>query len=82
MQAAAFAGLNGAGLALVLPCVQSILAEVYSADKRGLAFGLVMTAGILGECLRALRHKSYVLVGVIRPESVLCDTQPLRLALV
>lgn len=50
MQAAAFAGLNGAGLALVLPCVQSILAEVYSAGRRGLAFGLVMTAGVLGEC--------------------------------
>ena len=49
VQAAAFAGLNGAGLALVLPCVQSILAEVYSAGRRGLAFGLVMTAGVLGE---------------------------------
>ena len=48
VQAAAFAGLNGVGLALVLPCVQSILAEVYPAGRRGLAFGLVMTAGVLG----------------------------------
>ena len=56
-QAAAFAGLNGTGLALVLPCVQSILADVYSADRRGLAFGLVMTAGILGECLATLIHR-------------------------
>lgn len=51
VQAATFAGLNGAGLALVLPCVQSILAEVYPASRRGLAFGLVMTAGVLGECI-------------------------------
>ena len=58
-QAAAFAGLNGAGLALVLPCVQSILADVYSADRRGLAFGLVMTAGILGERLTLLRHRHH-----------------------
>ena len=56
-QAAAFAGLNGTGLAVVLPCVQSILADVYSADRRGLAFGLVMTAGILGECLTMLKHR-------------------------
>ncbi|CAK0774865.1 hypothetical protein CVIRNUC_004210 [Coccomyxa viridis] len=50
-QAAAFAGLNGVGLALVLPCVQSILAEVYPAGRRGLAFGLMMTAGVLGQTI-------------------------------
>ena len=51
MQAAAFASLNGVGLALVLPCVQSILADVYSPDRRGLAFGLVLTTGAVGEAL-------------------------------
>ncbi|CAL5220314.1 g2303 [Coccomyxa viridis] len=48
-QAAAFASLNGVGLALVLPCVQSILADVYSPERRGLAFGLVLTTGAVGQ---------------------------------
>ena len=50
-QAAAFASLNGVGLALVLPCVQSVLADVYSPERRGLAFGLVLTTGAVGEHL-------------------------------
>lgn len=60
LQAAAFASLNGVGLALVLPCVQSILTEVYSAGRRGLAFGLIMTAGVLGECCHAQQFASYL----------------------
>jgi len=52
VQAAAFASLNGVGLALVLPCVQSVLADVYAPERRGLAFGLVLTTGAVGEpCL-------------------------------
>ena len=53
MQAAAFASLNGVGLALVLPCIQSILADVYAPHRRGLAFGLVLTTGALGEACPA-----------------------------
>lgn len=49
MQAAAFASLNGVGLALVLPCVQSVLADVYAPERRGLAFGLVLTTGAVGK---------------------------------
>lgn len=54
LQAAAFASLNGVGLALVLPCVQSILADVYSPQRRGLAFGLVLTTGAVGELFSSL----------------------------
>ena len=48
MQAAAWAALNGVGLALVMPCVQAILAEVYYARQRGRAFGLLFTISALG----------------------------------
>lgn len=47
-QAAAWCALNGVGLALVMPCVQSIIAEVYRANSRGKAFGLIFTASALG----------------------------------
>ena len=47
-QAAAWAALNGIGLALVMPCVQAILAEVYYARQRGRAFGLLFTISALG----------------------------------
>ena len=51
MQAAAWAALNGVGLALVMPCVQAILAEVYYARQRGRAFGLLFTISALGGML-------------------------------
>lgn len=65
MQAAAFAALNGTGLALVLPSVQSILAEVYSSGSRGLAFGLVMTAGILGDFMSVLKCFHLNIIGAV-----------------
>ncbi len=48
-QAAAWCALNGVGLALVMPCVQSIIAEVYRAKSRGRAFGIIFTTSALGE---------------------------------
>ena len=51
MQAAAWTALNGAGLALVMPCVQAILAEVYYARQRGRAFGLLFTISAFGGML-------------------------------
>ena len=51
VQAAAWAALNGVGLALVMPCVQAILAEVYYARQRGRAFGLLFTISALGGML-------------------------------
>ncbi|CAL8463805.1 g3339 [Coccomyxa elongata] len=47
-EAAAWCALNGVGLALVMPCVQSIIAEVYRAKSRGKAFGVIFTASALG----------------------------------
>jgi MFS family permease len=40
--------VNGLGLAMVIPCIQSILAEVWVAKQRGRAFGLLFTFSALG----------------------------------
>ena len=36
------------GLALVLPCVQSIISDVYEPEQRGRAFGLLLTIASVG----------------------------------
>ena len=51
MQAVGFASLNGIGLALVLPCVQSMLADIYSPQTRGRAFGTLLTLAAVGALL-------------------------------
>lgn len=43
-----YAGLNGIGLALVIPCCQSIIANSYAAEKRGRAFGFMQATGSIG----------------------------------
>lgn len=48
-QATIWAALSGVGLALVLPCVQAIIAELYTAFERGRAFGFLFTVSALGE---------------------------------
>ncbi len=48
VQAAAFSSLNGIGLALVLSSVQSVLADIYRPEQRGLAFGIMLTAASVG----------------------------------
>lgn len=48
MQATAWAALSGIGLALVIPCVQAIIAELYSPYERGRAFGFLFTVSALG----------------------------------
>jgi MFS family permease len=57
-QAAAWCALNGVGLALVMPCVQSIIAEVYRAKSRGRAFGIIFTTSAFGEPLNAFNTDS------------------------
>ncbi|CAL5221084.1 g3211 [Coccomyxa viridis] len=47
-EAAAWCALNGLGLAMVIPCIQSILAEVWVAKHRGRAFGSLFTISALG----------------------------------
>ena len=44
----AFSAWNGLGLALVIPCVQSLLADMYSSATRGRAFGLLFLTSGLG----------------------------------
>ncbi len=46
--------MNGIGLALVLPCVQSMLADVYSPQTRGRAFGTLLTLAAVGALLDML----------------------------
>ncbi len=43
-----FSAWNGLGLALVIPCVQSLIADVYSSTTRGRAFGLLFLTSGLG----------------------------------
>lgn len=41
-------GLNGIGLAIVLPAIQSVVADAANPDKRGLAFGWLQLTGSVG----------------------------------
>ncbi|GBG80343.1 hypothetical protein CBR_g30712 [Chara braunii] len=45
---AVFRALNGIGLSLVVPSMQSILADAYPEEKRGWGFGLNATLGTVG----------------------------------
>lgn len=48
-QATAWAAINGAGLALVLPCCQSLVADYYSPKARGSGFAFLFTASAIGD---------------------------------
>lgn len=50
-QAMMFAALNGIGLALLVPCCQSLIADLYPADQRGRAFGTLQLTASLGGML-------------------------------
>lgn len=43
-----YAAFNGIGLALVIPCSQSVIADIYPSDSRGRAFGLMQFIGAFG----------------------------------
>ena len=49
MQATAWAAINGAGLALVLPCCQSLVADYFRPEARGSGFACLFTASAIGE---------------------------------
>jgi len=53
-QACAFAALNGAGLALLVPCACSLTADLFPAAARGRAFGVMALTGALGGMLGGL----------------------------
>lgn len=48
-QMLAFSCVNGLGLALLIPCVQSLLADYYAPASRGRAFGLLYFTSSLGK---------------------------------
>ena len=66
IQAMIYSGMNGIGLALVVPCVQSLIADYTLAERRGAAFGVLYFTGAIGvqqmlpACLqlRILMHKA------------------------
>lgn len=51
VQVAISRALNGIGLALVIPAIQSLVADATEADNRGLAFGWVQFTGNVGGIL-------------------------------
>lgn len=51
LQAMMFAALNGVGLALLVPCCQSLIADLYPAEQRGRAFGTLQLTASLGGML-------------------------------
>jgi MFS family permease len=46
--------LNGVGLALMIPNAQSMVADYYSADSRGKAFGMMGLTSATGAMVGAL----------------------------
>lgn len=46
-----FAAFNGLGLALLVPCCQSLTADLFPAESRGRAFGVMQLTGALGGML-------------------------------
>ena len=61
------AAVNGLGLSLVIPCSQSVIADLYSPTFRGRAFGLmqlVSASGAVGGGLFATNVGHYSLFGM------------------
>ena len=51
MQAMVSCAVNGLGLALVIPCVQSLVADYHPSESRGKAFGFMFFTASCGEHL-------------------------------
>jgi hypothetical protein len=77
-------GVNGLGLALVIPCLQSLTADFHPAESRGKAFGWMFCVSSLGAhrdvCIGAWRdptvmrpHLRVAMTGV--PRLVTCLLQ-------
>lgn len=50
--------INGLGLALVIPCVQSLVADYHPSESRGKAFGFMFFTASCGELLAASTNSS------------------------
>ncbi len=53
-QVMVFAAFNGLGLALLVPCCQSLIADLYTSETRGRAFGTMQLTGAFGGMLGGL----------------------------
>jgi MFS family permease len=62
-----FAALNGMGLALLVPCCQSLTADLYPPEQRGRAFGTLQLTASLGGMLGGVFATN---VGGLRPAGV------------
>jgi MFS family permease len=49
-----FSAANGIGLALVIPCAQSLMADLYPSEQRGRAFGAMQLTMSFGSMLGSL----------------------------
>lgn len=49
-----YSAANGVGLALVIPCVQSLTADYHPPEMRGRAFGVMFFTSALGGALAVL----------------------------
>lgn len=58
LQAMIWCGINGIGLALVIPCVQSLIADYHPPETRGQAFGIMFFTSGLGT-LRPTRARGF-----------------------
>lgn len=54
VQACSFTSMNGLGLALVIPCAQSLMADYFPAEQRGRAFGAMQLTMSLGSMVGSL----------------------------
>ena len=75
MQALAAAALSGCGLALVMPCAVSIIADLYEERVRGRAFGSVLIFGSLG-ARRACEAVSCSAIRLKKPQHHSSSTAP------
>jgi MFS family permease len=53
-QACTFTTMNGLGLALVIPCAQSLMADYFPAEQRGRAFGAMQLTMSFGSMVGSL----------------------------
>ena len=54
VQACCFTTMNGLGLALVIPCAQSLMADYFPAEQRGRAFGAMQLTMSFGSMVGSI----------------------------
>ena len=60
LQAMVSCAINGLGLALVIPCVQSLVADYHPSESRGKAFGFMFFTASCGKLLDTSGIAPYV----------------------